>query len=111
MPSTRSPYDRCAVFKSPKFFRINCVLSLLSKSSGPVGRLLSICTERWSSDILMKIILSGLNGDNVQEQQHLKHVPSSTPPTMGEHLEPNSQMELVGHLDCVDIISISRPTL
>ncbi|THG06906.1 hypothetical protein TEA_016628 [Camellia sinensis var. sinensis] len=45
----------------------------------------------------MKIILSGLNGHNVQEQQHLKHVPSSTPPAMGEHLEPNSQMELVGH--------------
>ncbi|GMP41724.1 hypothetical protein CsSME_00011718 [Camellia sinensis var. sinensis] len=40
---------------------------------------------------------SGLNGHNVQEQQHLKHVPSSTPPAMGEHLEPNSQMELVGH--------------
>ncbi|KAF5952570.1 hypothetical protein HYC85_010514 [Camellia sinensis] len=43
------------------------------------------------------MILSGLNGHNVQEQQHLKHVPSSTPPAMGEHLEPNSQMELVGH--------------
>ncbi|KAI8027322.1 hypothetical protein LOK49_LG02G01414 [Camellia lanceoleosa] len=44
-----------------------------------------------------KSLCLGLNGDNVQEQQHLKHVPSSTPPTMGEHLEPNSQMELVGH--------------
>ncbi|KAA8520240.1 hypothetical protein F0562_014496 [Nyssa sinensis] len=40
---------------------------------------------------------SGLNGNNGQEQQHIKHVPSSTPQAMGEHLEPNSQMELVGH--------------
>ncbi|XP_058225266.1 nuclear transcription factor Y subunit A-1-like isoform X2 [Rhododendron vialii] len=40
---------------------------------------------------------SGWNGHSVREQQHLKHVPSMTPPAMGEHLEPNSQMELVGH--------------
>uniref|UniRef100_A0A5B7A1Q2 Nuclear transcription factor Y subunit n=1 Tax=Davidia involucrata TaxID=16924 RepID=A0A5B7A1Q2_DAVIN len=40
---------------------------------------------------------SGLNGNNGLEQQHIEHVPSSTPQAMGEHLEPNSQMELVGH--------------
>ncbi|XP_059651857.1 nuclear transcription factor Y subunit A-1-like [Cornus florida] len=40
---------------------------------------------------------SGLNGNGGREQQHLKHVASSTPQTIGEHLEPNSQMELVGH--------------
>lgn len=38
-----------------------------------------------------------MNGHSVREQQHLKHVPSMTSPAMGEHLEPNSQMELVGH--------------
>ncbi|XVF73631.1 hypothetical protein PTKIN_Ptkin12aG0217500 [Pterospermum kingtungense] len=39
------------------------------------------------------------NGDerNGQDHQHLNHVPSSAPLTLGEHLEPNSQMELVGH--------------
>ncbi|XVF79626.1 hypothetical protein PTKIN_Ptkin15bG0004400 [Pterospermum kingtungense] len=39
------------------------------------------------------------NGDgrNGQGVQHLKHVPSAAPLTLGEHLEPNSQMELVGH--------------
>ncbi|CAK9140385.1 unnamed protein product [Ilex paraguariensis] len=47
--------------------------------------------------ILMKIILSGLNGNNSQEQQHPKSVASSTAPLMGKHLETNSQMELVGH--------------
>ncbi|XAR63449.1 hypothetical protein NMG60_11023386 [Bertholletia excelsa] len=40
---------------------------------------------------------SGLNGNNMQEHQHLKHVPSSTPQPTGEPLEPNPQMELVGH--------------
>ncbi|PSS24462.1 Nuclear transcription factor Y subunit A-1 like [Actinidia chinensis var. chinensis] len=40
---------------------------------------------------------SELSGHNVQEQQHIKHIPSSTPLAIGEHLEPNSQMELVGH--------------
>ncbi|XP_022770083.1 nuclear transcription factor Y subunit A-4-like isoform X2 [Durio zibethinus] len=39
------------------------------------------------------------NGDgrNGQDRQHLKHVPSKGPVSFGEHLEPNSQMELVGH--------------
>ncbi|KAL6981236.1 hypothetical protein U1Q18_022866 [Sarracenia purpurea var. burkii] len=40
---------------------------------------------------------SGLNGHNVQEPLHPKIVPSSTPPPLGEHFEPNSHMELVGH--------------
>jgi len=31
-----------------------------------------------------------------QEHQHINHVPSFTP-KMGKHLDPNSQMELVGH--------------
>ncbi|KAK6928743.1 Nuclear transcription factor Y subunit A [Dillenia turbinata] len=39
----------------------------------------------------------GLDRNNGRENQHLKQVPSSTPPTMSEHVEPNSQMELVGH--------------
>nr|AZL19373.1 transcription factor CBF1 [Diospyros kaki] len=39
----------------------------------------------------------GLNGNGVLEQQHVKHFPSSTSAAVGEHVEPNSQMELVGH--------------
>jgi len=39
---------------------------------------------------------SGLNGNNGQEH-HPKHVASSAHPALGEHLETNSQMELVGH--------------
>ncbi|XWS45727.1 hypothetical protein CRYUN_Cryun14cG0004300 [Craigia yunnanensis] len=47
------------------------------------------------------------NGDgrNGQDCQHLKHVPSALPLTLGEHLEPNSQMELVGH----SIVLMSYP--
>ncbi|XVF33732.1 hypothetical protein REPUB_Repub17cG0193800 [Reevesia pubescens] len=46
--------------------------------------------------------LGGLgNGDgrNGQDRQHVKHVPSAAagPLTLSEHLEPNSQMEQVGH--------------
>ncbi|KAK0573376.1 hypothetical protein LWI29_007206 [Acer saccharum] len=37
------------------------------------------------------------DGSRGPEHGHLKHIPSSTPLTMGEHLEPNSPMELVGH--------------
>lgn len=48
------------------------------------------------------IFIFGSDGRNGQSLQHLKHVPSSAPLTLGEHLEPNSQMELVGH-------SIVRP--
>ncbi|GMY22434.1 nuclear transcription factor Y subunit A-1-like [Fagus crenata] len=36
------------------------------------------------------------DGNIGQEHQHVNHVPSSTP-KMGEHLDPNSNMELVGH--------------
>lgn len=52
---------------------------------------------------------SGLNDHNVREQQHLKHVPSLTPPAMGEHLEPNSQMELVGHSIVLTSYPYSEP--
>lgn len=52
---------------------------------------------------------SGLNGHSVREQQHLKHVPSMTPPAMGEHLEPNSQMELVGHSIVLTSYPYSEP--
>ncbi|XP_022756789.1 nuclear transcription factor Y subunit A-1-like [Durio zibethinus] len=40
-----------------------------------------------------------VNGDgrNGQDRLHLKHVPSTASLTLGGHLEPNSQMELVGH--------------
>ncbi|KAK8495057.1 hypothetical protein V6N12_055206 [Hibiscus sabdariffa] len=41
--------------------------------------------------------LDNEDGRNGQDHQHLKHVPSATPLTLGEHHEPNSQMELVGH--------------
>ncbi|XVF22948.1 hypothetical protein REPUB_Repub12eG0215000 [Reevesia pubescens] len=37
------------------------------------------------------------DGRNGQDRQRLKLVPSSAPFTLSEHLEPNSQMELVGH--------------
>ncbi|KAK9283110.1 hypothetical protein L1049_011341 [Liquidambar formosana] len=40
---------------------------------------------------------SGSDGNRGQENQHLQLVSPSMPATMGEHLEPNSQMELVGH--------------
>lgn len=40
---------------------------------------------------------SGLNSDTGQAEQQLKRVASSTPATIGEHLDANSQMELVGH--------------
>lgn len=36
------------------------------------------------------------DGNIGQEHQHVNHVPSSNP-KMGEHLDPNSNMELVGH--------------
>ncbi|CAL0303432.1 unnamed protein product [Lupinus luteus] len=36
-------------------------------------------------------------GDVTKEHQHIKHALSSTPYTMGKHLGPNTQMELVGH--------------
>lgn len=37
------------------------------------------------------------DGSRGPEHGNLKHIPSSTPHAMAEHLEPNSQMELVGH--------------
>lgn len=48
------------------------------------------------------ILVFGSDGRNGQDRQHPKHAPSAAPLTLGEHLEPNSQMELVGH-------SIVRP--
>ncbi|KAF1897482.1 hypothetical protein Lal_00035188 [Lupinus albus] len=36
-------------------------------------------------------------GDVAKEHQSIKHALSSTPYTVGKHLVPNSQMELVGH--------------
>ncbi|KAK7861089.1 nuclear transcription factor y subunit a-1 [Quercus suber] len=41
-------------------------------------------------------VASQSDGNIGQEHQHVNHVPSSTP-KMGEHLDPNSNMELVGH--------------
>ncbi|KAK8650426.1 hypothetical protein V6N13_140065 [Hibiscus sabdariffa] len=41
--------------------------------------------------------LGNEDGINGQDRQHINHVPSATPLTLGEHHEPNSQMELVGH--------------
>ncbi|KAM3733983.1 hypothetical protein ACB098_11G178700 [Castanea mollissima] len=41
-------------------------------------------------------VASQSDGNIGLEHQHVNHVPSSTP-KMGEHLDPNSSMELVGH--------------
>lgn len=49
------------------------------------------------SGILKKIFLPWSDGGNGHEQQHLNPPSSSTLPTMSEHFEQNSQMELVGH--------------
>lgn len=46
----------------------------------------------------------GTNGS----EHHLKTVPSSTAVTVGEHLDPNSQMELVGHSIVRPVISLSN---
>ncbi|XP_057978643.1 nuclear transcription factor Y subunit A-1-like isoform X8 [Malania oleifera] len=40
---------------------------------------------------------SGMDQNNGQAQQHVEHVTSSTSKTLGEPLERNPQMELVGH--------------
>ncbi|KAL3611370.1 hypothetical protein D5086_002390 [Populus alba] len=45
------------------------------------------------------------NSDEGTGQHHLNHVPSPTTVTMDGHLEPNSQMELVGH----SIVLTSHP--
>lgn len=45
--------------------------------------------------------------NNGREDRHLKHIPSTTALPMGEHLESNSQMELVGH----SIVLTSYPYL
>ncbi|XP_009354754.2 nuclear transcription factor Y subunit A-1 [Pyrus x bretschneideri] len=37
------------------------------------------------------------DGNNGSENQHIKSVSSSVVPALGEHVDPNSQMELVGH--------------
>ncbi|XP_022960498.1 nuclear transcription factor Y subunit A-1-like isoform X1 [Cucurbita moschata] len=43
-------------------------------------------------------MLSQANDENTgKEVQHLKYIPFSTSPSVGERLDPNSQMELVGH--------------
>lgn len=47
--------------------------------------------------IFTKVSFSKTDGNNGQEHARLKHIPCSTPLTMGERLEQNSQMELVGH--------------
>ncbi|KAI4333131.1 hypothetical protein L6164_017974 [Bauhinia variegata] len=40
---------------------------------------------------------TGTGGDVGKEHQHVKNVQSSAAFTMGKHLGPNSQMELIGH--------------
>ncbi|KAM1124256.1 hypothetical protein ACFX2H_039320 [Malus domestica] len=37
------------------------------------------------------------DGNNGSENEHIKSVSSSVVPALGEHVDPNSQMELVGH--------------
>ncbi|KAJ4711621.1 Nuclear transcription factor Y subunit A [Melia azedarach] len=49
------------------------------------------------------------DGNNGLEHAHLKHIPSGTPLSMGEHLEQNSQMELVGHSIVLTSYPYSEP--
>lgn len=59
------------------------------------------CSHMQSIILIFKFHL--ISDANIgQEHQHINHVPSFTP-KMGKHLDPNSQMELVGH-------SIVRPS-
>ncbi|KAF8398378.1 hypothetical protein HHK36_017305 [Tetracentron sinense] len=44
-----------------------------------------------------EIFSYGSDGDYGEEHQHLQHVASPIPPSMGEYLAPPTQMELVGH--------------
>lgn len=53
------------------------------------------CSHMQSIILIFKFHL--ISDANIgQEHQHINHVPSLTP-KMGKHLDPNSQMELVGH--------------
>lgn len=50
-------------------------------------------------------VTSQSSNESNEQEHHLKHIPSPTTVTMGGHLEPNSQMELVGH----SIVLTSHP--
>lgn len=58
-------------------------------------------------------VLLKTDGNNGLEHAHLKHIPSGTPLSMGEHLEQNSQMELVGHsiVRALSLFLHNNPTL
>ncbi|GAV66999.1 CBFB_NFYA domain-containing protein [Cephalotus follicularis] len=58
---------------------------------------------------LQTTVTSQSDGNNGQERQHYKPVPSSAPFAIGEHLEPNPQMELVSHSIVVTPYPYSDP--
>ncbi|KAE8677479.1 Nuclear transcription factor Y subunit A-9 [Hibiscus syriacus] len=68
-----------------------------SASKSPSVEQLNGSMENGAVDLLPHSGLGNEDRRNGQDRQHLKHVPSATPLTLGEHHEPNSQMELVGH--------------
>ncbi|KAJ6896078.1 hypothetical protein NC651_022340 [Populus alba x Populus x berolinensis] len=53
----------------------------------------------------MQTDLTSQSDESNGQEHHLKHIRSPTTVTMGGHLEPNSQMELVGH----SIVLTSHP--
>ncbi|KAH7527852.1 hypothetical protein FEM48_Zijuj05G0010500 [Ziziphus jujuba var. spinosa] len=57
----------------------------------------SSLVEHQNGSLLNGAMQSQTNDGNSGLEHHVKGVPSSTPQTVNEHLDPNSQMELVGH--------------
>ncbi|KAF9675583.1 hypothetical protein SADUNF_Sadunf09G0047200 [Salix dunnii] len=55
--------------------------------------------------VCVPLVFKKLRYESNGQEHHLKHIPSPTIVTMGGHLEPNSQMELVGH----SIVLTSHP--
>ncbi|KAH8498876.1 hypothetical protein H0E87_017697 [Populus deltoides] len=53
----------------------------------------------------MQTDVTSQSDESNEQEHHLKHIPSPTTVTMGGYLEPNSQMELVGH----SIVLTSHP--
>ncbi|KAF3437908.1 hypothetical protein FNV43_RR20664 [Rhamnella rubrinervis] len=57
----------------------------------------SSLVEHQNGSLINGAIQSQNNDGNCGLEHHIKSVPSSTSQTVSEHLDPNSQMELVGH--------------
>ncbi|GAB4832590.1 hypothetical protein Ancab_006605 [Ancistrocladus abbreviatus] len=56
------------------------------------------------------LAVQSVDGSNGQEGQQIKQVPTSMPPPLGEHLQANSQMELVGHSIVLTSYPFQDPT-